>query len=411
MEKSTVPWYAKKEPPEFKKNGQVFRFIGGNLISFFGNQIYMIAIPLIVLSITGSPLSMGIVAALERLPILTQPFIGVLADRFDRKLILLSCEFGRFMIVCAVGVLYIMNLLLIWEIYVASLLVGIVSQIYNTSQFASIPRLVQKRDLQLVNSINTGVFNLAVFVAPALGGLLISLYNPGLALLLNGISFLIGFIILLSLKIDQDGSVSNGNKKFFSNIQEGFMFVLKQKPIFYTNLAMLFSIFGTTLFLTMLIVHLKSTISLNAAEIGWLLSAGGIGAIGGSLASNILRKIFTYRTILFVAGIVGGFSIILFSISDTYIWLVIMNAIGTVAASIMSPCIVTIRQNLTPGDLLGRVQASSRFMTWILMPASAFLSGVLAEYIGTSSTIFIGGIISMAASLIYLHPSLGKDCS
>lgn len=79
---------------------------------------------------------------------------------------------------------------------------------------------------------------------------------------------------------------------------------------------------------------------------------------------------------------------------------------GTVSASMMNPCIVTIRQTLTPDHLLGRVQAKSRFMTWILMPVAAFLAGVMADQIGIDTTILIGGTITTIASFIYLHPSL-----
>ncbi|WP_226530384.1 hypothetical protein [Metabacillus niabensis] len=92
MNDSAVKVESKEKVPEFKKNFQVFRFIGGKLDSFFGDQIYLIVLPLIVLAITGSPLSMGIVAALERLPIHIQPFTGVLADNFIRKRILLLCD-------------------------------------------------------------------------------------------------------------------------------------------------------------------------------------------------------------------------------------------------------------------------------------------------------------------------------
>ncbi|MFC7063829.1 hypothetical protein ACFQIC_18690 [Halobacillus seohaensis] len=83
-----------------------------------------------------------------------------------------------------------------------------------------------------------------------------------------------------------------------------------------------------------------------------------------------------------------------------------MNAIGAVSAAIMSPCIVTIRQNLSPDHLLGRVQATSRFMTWILMPVSALVAGVVAEQFGTTLTLLVGGVIATMASFIYLHPSL-----
>ncbi|MGM0941932.1 MAG: MFS transporter [Bacillota bacterium] len=400
---------SKNTVPEFRKNYPVFRFIGGNLISFFGDQIYLIALPLIVLALTGLPLSMGIVAALERLPILIQPFTGVLADNFNRKKILLVCDLGRFLMIGILGLLYIMDNLLIWEVYVAAFIVGVLTQVYNTSQFASVPRLVQKKDLQLVNSINTGIFQTAVFIAPGLGGLLISIFNPGIGLIINSLSFLVGYFVILSINIESNlQNEKLSGLKVFADIKEGFHFVIHHKPILYTNLAMLISIFGTTLFLTMLVIHLKSTIGLDAIRIGYLLSIGGVAAIIGALITNVLKRYYSYKSILFIAGFVGGGSIIAFGLYDSFSWLVIMNALGTISAAIMSPCIVTIRQKLSPDHLLGRIQATSRFMTWILMPFSALVAGILGEHLGTTQTFLIGGTIATLASFIYLHPSLNK---
>ncbi|UFU01464.1 hypothetical protein KO561_19235 [Radiobacillus kanasensis] len=128
--------------------------------------------------------------------------------------------------------------------------------------------------------------------------------------------------------------------------------------------------------------------------------------MGGALLTNLLTKKFSYRTILFLASFIGGLSIVLFGVANTYLLLIISNTMGTMAASMMNPCIVTIRQTLTPEYLLGRVRATSRFMTWILMPVAAFLAGVLSNQFGTNFTIVLGGIISTGASFLYLHRSL-----
>ncbi|MGG1630788.1 MFS transporter [Rossellomorea sp. NRS-1567] len=393
--------------PPLKKNYSVFRFMGGNLISFFGDQIYLIAIPLMVLTLTGSPVSMGIVAALERLPILLQPFAGIMSDKFNRKHLLLLCDLGRCLLVGMIGVLFIMEVLEMWMVYPVVFGIGCLSQIYNISQFASVPSLVRREDLQAVNSLNSGIFNLTVFLAPGLGGLIISFLNPGYALLVNSVSFLVSFLAIASLRMKINERDSSRHS-IWGEIREGFQFVIKTKPILYTNLAMVSSVFGTTLFLTLLVFHLKDSISLNTVMIGWLLSMGGVGAILGAVTSNLFRKRFSYRSILFTASVIGGLSILCFGFIETYFWLVIMNAVGTFCASMMSPCIITIRQTLTPDHLLGRVQATSRLMTWVFMPLAAFLAGILAEAIGTDQTIMLAGAISTLASFPYLHHSL-KD--
>ncbi|KPV58282.1 MFS transporter [Paenibacillus sp. A3] len=394
--------------PEFKKNYPVFRFVGSSFISYCGDQIQLIAIPLLVLAITGSPVSMGIVTALERLPVLLQPLTGVWSDRLNRKMLLLLCDLGRGVITGLLGLLFIMDSLEMWHVYIGALAAGVLGQIYTTAQIASVPNLVRKSDLQTVNAVNSGFANLAVLAAPGLGGMVISLYNPGYAVLVNSATFFISFLTVLSLPIRRTAAGSRTANGIFADLKEGFQFVVRTKPILFTNLAMLVSVFGTTLFLTMMVFHLKETIQLPVGRIGWLLSAGGLGAVGGALVTAVLRKRFSYRTILFAASCLGGLSIIVFSQSQTYAVLLLSNAAGTIAASAMNPCIVTIRQTLTPDRLLGRVQATSRFMTWTLMPVAAFLAGVLAERLGTHGTILLGGLLSTAGSLLYLHPSL-KD--
>ncbi|KZE80433.1 MFS transporter [Paenibacillus elgii] len=406
MEASAAGRSPEPSLPEFKRNYPVFRFVGSSFISYCGDQIQLIAIPLLVLAITGSPVSMGIVTALERLPVLLQPLTGIWSDRLNRKTLLLLCDLGRGVITGLLGLLFIMDSLEMWHVYIAALAAGVLGQIYTTAQIASVPNLVRKSDLQTVNAVNSGFANLAVLAAPGLGGMVIGLYNPGYAVLVNSATFFISFLTVLSLPIRKTAAGAHKANGMYADLKEGFQFVVRTKPILFTNLAMLVSVFGTTLFLTMMVFHLKETIQLPVGRIGWLLSAGGLGAVGGALVTAVLRKRFSYRTILFAASCLGGLSVVVFSQSQTYAVLLLSNAAGTITASAMNPCIVTIRQTLTPDRLLGRVQATSRFMTWTLMPVAAFLAGVLAEQFGTHGTILLGGLLSTAGSLLYLHPSL-----
>lgn len=390
---------------DWKQNGQAFRMLGSNFVSFFGDQIYMVALPLIVLGLTGSPLQMGIVAALERTPVMLQPFAGVMADRMSRKRLLLICDGGRFLLMGAMGTLALSNMLEMYMIYFSALGIGVLTQLYQTAQFATLPRLVHKEHLDLFNSINTGMLQLSLMLAPGLGGIIISVWAPGVALIINSVTFLVGFLFMLS--IPQRTTVNKGRVSVWKEVFEGARFVFNEKPIFFTNVAMFFSVFGTTLFLTMMIVHVK-LLSFTAIEIGWFLSIGGIGAILGAASLNVIKPLVSARTLLFSAGVVGALSIVMFSFFESFWMLALMNAIGTAMAAMKSPAIVTIRQRLTPDRLMGRVQATSRWMTWILMPVAALVSGILAESIGTGTTILIGGSIACLASFVYLHPSLSE---
>lgn len=390
--------------PEWKKNPLIYRLLGGNLISYVGDQIYLVAFPLILLAITGSPMSMGLVTAVERIPNFFLPFCGPIADRYNRKWLMIFCDLGRSILVGGIGILYIINHLEMYYVYVAALLMGILSHLYSTAQFAAIPTMVRRSDLQIVNSIEESIYNTAILIGPALGGLIISLYHPGYALLVNSFSFLLSFLAIASMQIPQHKIMKTKDKslvrEYIKDLKEGFHFVFHSQPIWITNLALLTSSFGTTIFLTLFIIHLKINAHFNAGQIGLFLLLGGISAIFASVLTTKLRGWVTYHTLLIFSFMSGGLSFMLFSYAKSFWMLVIANMLGTVMAAFINTSIRTIRQNRTPEKLMGRVQSTSRFMTWIFMPIAALLAGILAEWWGISVTLLFSGFFGIIASLI-----------
>lgn len=393
----------------------IYRLMIGNLISFIGDQVYFITLPLIVYNVTGSVVQMGIVAAIEKVPNIFQPITGTIADMVNKKKLLLISDALRSILVCSMGFLYIINNLEMWHIYLGALLLGFFGQIYNTAEFSSIPLICEKEDLHFVNSLDSGIYDMAMLVGPSIGGLIINIYNPGYALLINGLSFLGTFLAVLSIHIpehivdtiDEPESYKAGVffKKLIEDLRVSFKFVFNTPVLLYTNIALIFSAIGTTLFLTVMFFHFKSVLNLNAQEIGLLISIGGIGAILGSIVTNFLRKYLSYINIIIIGLVAGGISIITFGILKNYILLVLSNALGTFAVSLISPCIVTLRQSITPKPLLGRVQSTSRFMTWTLIPISAYFAGLLSNLLGTSITIVLGGIIRVVAAIMLIKAS------
>lgn len=388
-------------PPGLTRNVSVLKFMGGNLISFFGDRIYVIALPWLVFNITGSALAMGAVAALERLPNLLQPFSGVVSDRLGRKKTMLFCDVARSLLLCSLGTLYVNGRLEMPELYAGSLILGVLSQLYNTSQFTVVPTLVRQNDLHLLNSLDTGVFHAAEFAGPALGGIIIGLYGPGWALIVNGISFLATFLAVLTIPFPiRIRKQSTGS--FINQVKEGFHFVIRTPALLYTNLALLLSIFGTTMFLTIMIFYFRDQAGLNAGQTGLILSVGGAAAVCGALTSSILRKYITDRLLLFTGFLFGGASVVWLGMSSSFTSLLVSNAIGVIAVSAVNPCIATMRQTITPEHLLGRVQAVSRFMTWSLMPVASLLAGFLSNTWNIGLIIVIAGIIKISSSLILL---------
>ncbi|MEW9096507.1 MAG: MFS transporter [Clostridiaceae bacterium] len=410
----------------FQRLMPIYKLMTGTMISFIGDQIYMIALPWIVYNITGSVAQMATVTAIGKIPNIFQPITGALVDRFNKKKLLLICDAIESTAVCSMGFLYLAGGLEIWHIYLATIFLGFLGQIYNAAKFSAIPLLVENNDLHFVNSLDSGIYNMGILIGPSIGGAIITLYNPGYALLLNGISFL--GTLITTLSIDIPGNMSDNIseeekikgaekecentsllKELENDLKVGFQFVFKNPILLHTNVALIFSTIGTTLFLTVMFFYLQSVICLDAQQVGILLSIGGIGAMLGSIFTNYLLKYLSYINVIIIGFIVGGSSIIIFGSVESYLLLTLSNALGTFAVSLINPCVATIRQSITPKHLLGRVQATSKFMTWTLIPVSAYLSGLLSNYFGTSTTIVLGGVIQMTASLILFRISRRND--
>ncbi|MCM3732778.1 MFS transporter [Fictibacillus nanhaiensis] len=402
-----------QETQPLYKNVKVMNLLGSKFISFLGDQIYLLALPLIVLQITGSAVSMGIIAAVERIPVFFQPIAGWIADTYNRKRILYFSDLSRGVLLLLLAVLYQTSTLEFWHIAAGALFMGWLTQLHNAAGFAFLPHLVQKERLHEANAWVEGLFQTAIIIGPALGGLLVSMTAPGVGLFLNALSFFLTFWMLTKIHIEYKNKVTSFNRRTFfhtftTELKEGFKHVFHTKIIWYTNLALMISTFGTTMFLTLLIFHLKEVLLLKPAEIGIILSLGGIMAIAGALITNKMSCIFRYQTILMFAHLAGGLSIIGLAYSTTFLTVAITNAIGVLAACMINPCIRTIRQTYTPDVLLGRVQATSRWMTWILLPVSAMLSGYLASFTSSEFTITIGGVVTASTFLFYLLPAVRK---
>jgi MFS family permease len=149
-------WKEEHSREPLYKNKKVVKLLGGNFISFLGDQVYLLALPLIVLQITGSAVAMGMIAAVERIPVFLQPIAGWIADTYNRKKLLYIADLARGTLLLLMAVLYQIDLLELWHIAVSALFMGLLTQLHNAAGFAFLPNLVQKDRLHEANAWEGG---------------------------------------------------------------------------------------------------------------------------------------------------------------------------------------------------------------------------------------------------------------
>jgi MFS family permease len=176
-------------------------WLGGS-ISMLGSQFSLVALPWLVLQLTGDPLALGIVLALGGIP--RAAFIllgGAIADRFSPRTILVLCDWINFVLSALLALLVFTGLMQVWMLYVFSLITGLLAGFVMPAASSVLPVLVPENDLQAANSISMGTQQLTAFAGPALAGLIIGAYSKSVegvavAFTVDAITFAICAIML-----------------------------------------------------------------------------------------------------------------------------------------------------------------------------------------------------------------------
>ncbi|MCR8993801.1 MFS transporter [Brevibacillus sp. 7WMA2] len=390
----------------------------GQVISFTGSIIQRFALSLYVLGITGSGTLFASVLVMSLIPtILLGPIAGVFADRFSRRNIMIVLD-----ILCAiiVGVMLLLSkngLLDLPAIYIGVILLSVFTAFYEPAVQASIPSLVEEKQLLNANSLNSLFMTLANMTGPILAGILYGTFGLDALLLINGISFLLAAILEMFMVIPQTIRAKSSSivSDFGNDLKEGLKFVGKSqylgKLIFATLIA---NVFISPIF-TVGIAYITK-INLKMSDQMYGLSEGVImaGSLMAPIALSLLTKKLTVKnafvSMLFLSGIflLATSGSILPSFTSIFrdatipFWIFTICGFGIMASiTILSIVGMTMLQNDTPNEMLGRVMALVTSMTMAAIPLGQLMYGLLFDRFSDSSYIpmVLSAIVSVILSL------------
>ncbi|CAG0951543.1 partial Multidrug efflux pump Tap, partial [Anaerolineae bacterium] len=274
----------------------------GEGISLLGDQFYLIALPWLVLSLTGDALAVGTVLATAGIPRALFMLVGgALTDRFTPRKLMINSNLGRMALTGLLAALVATNLIQLWMLYVLALFFGLADAFFFPAQTSIVPKLVNRNQLQAGNAMVQGTAHLSIFVGPMLAGLLISWLDGGatrstfgiaLAIAIDSLSFLASVAALSLIKIENAGErAGKANGGVLASIREGLFYVWNDP-----TLRMVFPI---TLGLNILIngpvavgipVVARTRFPEGAAAFGLILSLFGGGALLGTSLAGVLPK-------------------------------------------------------------------------------------------------------------------------
>ena len=386
-------------------------YLGGQAISLIGTWLQVTAQSWVVWELTGSPVALGWVWALNTLPILViGPWSGVWADRFDRRRILLYTQVGAMLLAFILATLTQTELVRLWHVYVLSFVLGIITAIDFPAQQAFIGDLSGMSEIRKAVSLNMMVFQLSRILGPALGGFVLGRIGAAPAFWLNGLSFLAVIASLLLVRSHQVrvSQLVNPIRQF----GEALEFVRSRPRIQDLLVFMtLVAFFGLAIIVNILPAVADEVLNGDATTLGALMAASGAGAFVGTVF------LLPYAQALPKPGLVMSYATI-----GMGLWFVVFSFTRSLAAaslclffvSMGAPIVVTMSmglvQFLAPLDMRARLVSLFIMISFGTQPFAAMLVGYSAEVLSTPVAIAVYGVLLIAGALgmLILRPGLRR---
>jgi MFS family permease len=375
-------------------------FFAGQFISLTGTWMQSVAQSWLVYRLTGSVILLGAVGFASQIPVfLIAPFGGSVADRMDRRRILVITQSVAMSLAAVLAVLTLTGSIQIWHLFVVAVGFGVANAFDIPTRQAFVAEMVGRNDLINAIALNSSMFNGARIVGPAIAGILVAAVGEGWCFFGNAVSYIAVITGLLMMKVNS--TPRKRESSALSDIAEGFGYVAKTRPI--RALLLLLGLVSLTAmpYAVLMPVFADQYLGGGSSTLGYLMGASGIGALIAALSLATRKHVFGLgRWVLFACGGLG-LSLILFSLSRNF-WLsaLLLIPVGFSMMTQMSSS-NTLVQAMVPDHLRGRVMSVYSMMFMGVAPFGALLAGTLAGYIGPPETVAIGGAVCLLAAVLF----------
>jgi MFS family permease len=381
-------------------------------VSQFGFQISQLAIPLAaIITLDASPFQVGLLTASGMAPFLLIGLpAGVWVDRRRRRSILIASDLGRALVLATVPLAWWADALTMWQLYAVALVHGGLTVFFDVAYQSYLPHLVGRDNLVEGNSKLESVRAISMLGGPALSGQLVRLLGAPLALLADAVSLAASASFVIRIRRREELPERRPDAHLLREIGEGLRFVLGHRLL--RAIAMCT---GTANFFiggagtSMEILFLERVLGLDAGTIGLVFTVMGAGALVGAFAARGLADWIGQGPAIWLSiAICTPFGLLMpvFAEPGWRLWVAsaggFMAGFGVVVYNIVQ---VSFRQALTPDHLLGRMNASMRFLVWGTIPLGGLFGGLLGEWLGIRNALLVAVLGGCLAFLpVFLSP-------
>ncbi|MET8145527.1 MFS transporter [Sphaerisporangium sp. NPDC005288] len=423
-------------------------FWTGQTISLIGSQVSLVALPLLaVLTLDAGPFEVGLLAALGRAPwLLFGLLAGALADRARRRPLLVAADLVRAAVLAWIPVAAWLGVLTVGQLYAVTFVVGTMTVLSEVAAQSFLPSLAAPAQLADGNGKLEVSRASAEAVGPGLGGVLVQAVTAPFAIVADVVSFLLSATLLGRLKVDERtgpggahavsgtgagaaatagpgagpesvagpvaGSVAGRSVagSVAGEMREGLRFVLGHPLLRWNVLAAAVANFFGNILLAILVLYVLTELRLAPAVVGLVLGLGSLGAVlGAAVAQRLIRRAGYGPTLTAGLAVTAAGGLLLAPVDGPYAlrvaWAVAALMLLLGGVPLFDVAVVTLRQLITPPRILGRANATMRFLVFGTMPLGALAGGLLGDHAGLRTAVLVAGAgLAVPVVLVLVSP-------
>ncbi|MGW5980655.1 MFS transporter [Bacillus mycoides] len=370
----------------------------GSAISELGGAFGTLCNSILVYELTGSKTALSSMWLLYLIPsLILQLISGPFIDKWSRKWIMIFSQWMRASVFLLPLAMLVTSSIEVWHIYVAQIIVGLITPLYTPASQAITPTVVNKEQLQDANAYIDGMTRLMMFLAPVIGGIVIKFIGIELTLSFVCMCLFISGGLLLFIK--EKRVQQELRKTWLEEFLHGFTYFFTKPVIVWLGIFLTFVQFGVGVTMVTNLPYIKDELSAGYAEYGYFMAGFPLGYVVGSIL--IGEVTYKSRRILMLGGLfIGGLTYISLGFNHSIIIAVIIEVIAGICISFFNVHNTTICQQTVPNNMIGKVFSVRLFFIRSAMPLGVLLGGILSEMWGVRVLYFIIGSIICVTSLI-----------
>ncbi|GLV64274.1 MFS transporter [Bacillus mycoides] len=400
---------------ENKKSNQELRNIClysiAKTVSISGSSIYSFALGLYVLQITGSALNFAITLILGTIPmIVMNPFAGVVADKVDKKKLVVCMDLLSGCLLITVYILSSYYGLNLFIIYTTTFLMTVFTTFFGIGLEAAKPNIVSKERLMSINSISKIIDSVSLILGPMLGGIVFAVFDIKIFIIINGISYILSGISILFIhfklfEFNINEECSKRRINFITDIKEGFSYLIEKESLKNTFSILISLNFFLGFAVTVPLPYIINTVlNLSSKQFGIIQGIFPVGMIIGAILVKKITDRFSYSyllkklsSMLAVFMIISGIPVLFKNIEvNDFVYVitycVVMFFLGLIIALIDIPLIYFMQKEI-PDKYRGRVLSIGLSLGKMMQPIALAISGILLNYIPAYTIPIVGGIL------------------